>query len=291
MQSELVDQNDLIKQFYIFHIQVLKRLLVGDSLQEIEETYLREFKRFNYREVASALSLLSFDENNVLQGAIPISPQESDYRITVNGVGSGYAMCAIDSLGVAFLFNSKTVIESIDPKSKIPIKIVIDPQNPEIGLYSDIAITTPKNIIPDKKDGEFIDVVADTCPYIGFVKDMDSISEENRSLMEILSFEQGFNAGKFGFNPDFQISELRAYLSSLLVLHRNTNLTDKEFTKIFVKLSKNSHLSSIPFEELTDLIIKQFIHRGLIQNLSQTNSVNLTNKGKRVAEVFIEDVL
>ncbi|MHA1996252.1 MAG: organomercurial lyase [Candidatus Hodarchaeales archaeon] len=287
MQSELVNQNDPIKEFYTFHIKVLKGLLVGDSLQEIEETYLREFKHFNYREVAAVLSLLSFDGNDVLQGAIPISPQESDYRITVDGVGSGYAMCAIDSLGVAFLFNSKTVIESIDPKSKVPIRIVIDPQNPEIDLYSDIAITTPKNIIPDKKDGEIIDVVADTCPYIGFVKNVDSISEENRSLMDIISFKQGFDTGRFGFNPDFQISELRAYLSSLLAIYQNRNLTDEEFTKIFVKLSKNSHLSSIPLEELTKLIIKQFISRGLIRKGFQTNSVKLTDKGKRVAEIFM----
>jgi hypothetical protein len=287
MQSKFVNQNDLIKQFYTFHIKVLKRILVGDSLHEIEKAYLREFKRFNYREVAAALSLLSLDENDVLQGAIPISPHKNDYRITIDGVGSGYAMCAIDSLGVPFLFNSKTVIESIDPRSKNPIKIVIDPQNPEIDSYSDIVITTPKNIIPDKKDGEPIDVVADNCPYIGFVKDVDSISEENRSLMDIISFEQGFSAGKFGFNPDFQVSELRAYLTSLLTIYRHENLTDEEFTKIFVKLSENSHLHSIPLEELTNLIIKQFISRGLIRKVSQSNSVELTDKGKRVAEVFL----
>ncbi|MHA2175276.1 MAG: organomercurial lyase [Candidatus Hodarchaeales archaeon] len=287
MQSKFVNQDVLIKEFYTFHIKVLKRLLVGDSFLKIEKTFLKEFKRFNYREVAATLSLLSFDGNNVLQGAIPISPHENNYRITVDGVGSGYALCAIDSLGVPFLFNAKTVIESIDPKSNTPIKIVIDPQNPEVELYSDISITTPKNIIPDKKDDEFVDVVADRCPYIGFVKDADSISEENRALMDIISFEQGINTGKFGFNPDFQVSELRAYLSSLLAIYRNKHLTDEEFIKIFVKLSKNSYLSSIPLEDLTNLIISQFVNRRLIRKVSQTNSVELTDKGKRVAEVFM----
>lgn len=100
--------------------------------------------RFNYLDVVSTLGLLSFDENGVLQGAYPVSPTKNDIRIAVDGVGSGYAMCAIDALGVPFFFSAKTVIESADRATNERMLITIDPASPDTDAYAEIVISVPK---------------------------------------------------------------------------------------------------------------------------------------------------
>ena len=57
----------------------------------------------------------------------PNFPVETNYKVTVDGIETGYSMCAVDALGVAYTFNAKTTIYSIDRSTNRSIEIIIDP--------------------------------------------------------------------------------------------------------------------------------------------------------------------
>ncbi|GBE19199.1 alkylmercury lyase [archaeon BMS3Abin16] len=47
-----------------------------------------------------------------IKGAYPFSNTATPHRVTIEGQGSCFAMCAVDALGAAFMFNSDTTIDS-----------------------------------------------------------------------------------------------------------------------------------------------------------------------------------
>ncbi|MFW9994663.1 MAG: organomercurial lyase [Candidatus Odinarchaeota archaeon] len=284
LATQRVDQ--VIEEFFTLHLVVLKQILTGKSFKSIRKDFRREFTRFNYQEVTSALALMKYDKNGELTAAIPLSPRRTDYRVTVDGAGSGYAMCAADALAVAYLFEERTVIDSVDAGSGKPIRIIIDPQNPGIEGYSDMTITTPKTAIPSKKEGEISDVTVDTCPFIGFVEDFELIPEGQRSLVNKTSFEQVHDMAKLGFDPEFMKSELKAYLAPLIAIFREGSLTDKKLAEIYLENSKNPFTMSVPFEDLRRSVANQFIARGVIRWVPRTKTLELTLQGKRIVLAF-----
>jgi len=47
-----------------------------------------------------------------IEGAYPFSNSPTGHRVTIEGRGSCFAMCAIDALGVPYMFNADTAIDS-----------------------------------------------------------------------------------------------------------------------------------------------------------------------------------
>jgi len=138
-QTQINRNKNKVKEFFNFHFKVLKNLLVGKSFEELKLQFSSEFKKFNYIQLTKTFSMLGFDEKGNLRGAYPISPNKSLYKINVEGIGSGYAMCAIDSLGVPYLFGKATTITSQDPVTKQIVQIKIDPKQEDKLIISQVA--------------------------------------------------------------------------------------------------------------------------------------------------------
>ena len=281
-----------VEEFMTFHIKALKQLLEGKDFEEIRQEYAADFERLNYLEVATThFSFLSLDDSERLKAAYPISPKKTNYKISVDGVGSGYVMCAIDSLGAAYTFNAKTMIESRDPVSKNAIKIVIDPDNLEITPYSEIVVTVPK-AIPEKKECEVIDSAVDFCPLIGFFENVDSVPEEQYALVDVAPFQKAFDYGKRIFAKKNLEQDLRSGLILLLRLYQSDTLSQSEVIKLYLENPSNCLPESLTQEDIKTLIIKQLKGKGVVRDITQKNSqvnyLELTDRGERILKTFLD---
>ena len=54
-QNELVLSESAVERFFDFHVDVLKELLAGESLDAILEGHPRESERYNYRQLTRTL--------------------------------------------------------------------------------------------------------------------------------------------------------------------------------------------------------------------------------------------
>lgn len=115
------------EKLWNLHRRVLVSLIKGKSYPEIRKEYLDEMTGLNYEEILAKAGNISFDEDHHLVGAYPICPNPSRYRVDVDGIGSGYAMCAVDAIGVAFTFDRTTTVRAKDMSTGEEIKMVVTP--------------------------------------------------------------------------------------------------------------------------------------------------------------------
>ena len=288
-QNELVLSESAVERFFDFHVDVLKGLLAGESLDAILEEHPRESERYNYRQLTRTLSLLSFDDAGNLRGAYPISPAETPYRITVDGVGTGHAMCAIDSLGVAYLFGAPTLIESSDPVSGRTIRITVDPEKLDTASYSHIQVTVPKTM-PKKAEGEGLDAAVDLCPLIGFVESEESIPDEQREILTIIPFEQAITLGEMNFDRNNLKTHITAFLATLIALSERGPASADNLADLFLK-SANPMLSSLPEEQARQLALGQIMGKGLVEKASEDESgeplYDLTSEARDILSRFV----
>lgn len=289
-QNELVLSEGAVERFFDFHVDVLKGLLAGESLDAILEGHPRESERFNYRRLTKILSLLSFDDDGGLRGAYPISPAETPYRITVDGVGSGHAMCAIDSLGVAYLFGAPTQIESSDPVSGRTIRITVDPEKLDTASYSHIQVTAPK-AMPKKAEGDPLDAAVDICPLIGFVESEESIPEDQREILVVIPFEQAISLGKMNFERNNLKTHITGFLATLIALSARGPTSADDLADLFLKSANNPMFSALPDGQARQLALGQIMGKGLVEKASEDESgeplYDLTSEARDVLTRFV----
>lgn len=180
------------------HLEVLTYLLTGRSFEWIKNKLIGVFRDFKYLEIMSQGRLLSFDKNNVLIGAYPISPFKTNFKVQIEGIGTGYSMCAVDALGVAYTFNAKTIIDTFDKATNSPIQIIIDPtlntqENHNLFVsYPPAACNTG--------DRSNIVSAVDVCPTIDFYSLPETIPDE--ANLKYMSFEQALFSAKEQFSQD-----------------------------------------------------------------------------------------
>ena len=78
------------------------------------------------RQKLATEDLIHFDGEGEVTVAYPFSGQRTRHRIRIEG-RTVYAMCAIDALGVAPMFERPTVIDSSDPLTNDEISIWLEP--------------------------------------------------------------------------------------------------------------------------------------------------------------------
>lgn len=183
------------EELFSLHLKVLKYILNNKSFIWIQEKLKKDFKRMSYLNIMEKSESLSFGQNGKLIGAYPISPNRTQYRIHVEEVGSGFAMCAIDALGVAFTFGATTTIKTFERSSNSPIKIIIDPSLGEPPQYD--LFVTYKRISDNTESCAKIQ-----CPIIHFYSSNEAIPLDQRSNgIEILSFKEAYSHAKKRFSP------------------------------------------------------------------------------------------
>ncbi len=187
---------DPIEALFSLHLEILKRLLQGKSFKWIQNEYYDILSQTDYLDIMIKSGNLSFNSKDELIGAYPISPIPTNHRIEVVGIGSGYAMCAIDALGVAYTFGAKTIIDSQVLDTKSPIRIIIDPSL-ETQTPLDIVITY-KQLILSQKSEDAPAVVQ--CPVINFYSNPEAVPKSD-PLLEILTFEEAVTYAADRFSP------------------------------------------------------------------------------------------
>ena len=67
--------------------------------------------------------LVHADGDGTIRVAYPFSARPTAHRVRLNGTTEVYAMCAVDALGMASMFQHPVVVESSDPLSGEPIRV------------------------------------------------------------------------------------------------------------------------------------------------------------------------
>lgn len=176
------------------HLNVLKEIFKGSSFSEIQTKFADQFSELNYIEIAKKSNVLTFDENNVLIGAYPVSPFKTPFKVTIDSIGTSYCMCAIDALGIAYTFNRKTSIEAVDKTTGSAISITVDPQTEEVVSEKQYYVTYKD---PDKVCGS---IAQDQCPVINFYSDKQSIAQDKDLI--IFTFAEAVKHAKNIFDQE-----------------------------------------------------------------------------------------
>ncbi|MFW9854463.1 MAG: organomercurial lyase [Candidatus Thorarchaeota archaeon] len=292
-QIQINTTKDKVKEFLNLHIKVLENLLVGKSFEELKIQFFSEFEKFNYIALTKTFSMLSYDEEGNLRGAYPISPNKTKYKIHVEGIGSGYAMCAIDAIGVPYLFGKATIIESIDQVTNEPIQFTIDPSFSDDHVISQLAdefkelvITNPKG--SEIQVGQAIDQAVDFCPYIGFVTDRKTLTEEHLARVDSLDFETALKYGKHSFGRENVVKLLEDFFNAILSFYQHDSLNGDQLVEQYIQ-NNELLLDTYSQEQIKGMLITTLINNGLIEKVDGANPkalYSLTTFGKKLMKVF-----
>jgi hypothetical protein len=194
-------------EVFDLHIKVLRDILVGRPFDQIQQKYEQEFLETNYIDIVKKCGHLSFNEDGGLIGAYPISPSKTDFHVTIEGVGQGYSMCAIDAMGIPFLFMKKTIIEALDKSKNTQIKITIDPtaEHQEILSYFVTYQETPEEL-----QGSNSAAVVQ-CPTINFYSSKDRIHEN----LHIWTYEKALEYSQMRFGRREMLSRIQNVITQL----------------------------------------------------------------------------
>ncbi|MHA1933686.1 MAG: organomercurial lyase [Candidatus Thorarchaeota archaeon] len=290
-QMKLINDR-VVSDFLDLHLKVLSWVLKGMTIDEIQIRFFEGFQRFNYVEVSHFTSLLSFDDEGTLRGAYPFSPVETNHRITVKGMGSGYAMCAVDALGVASLFGARTVIQSKDALTQTPIEITVDPEGFDAEPYSDIFVIAPKGI-PKKDDDDVYDSAVDSCPFVGFLTGTETMPEEMRSRVTVIPLDQATDYGRSIFNLTAFAEQLRAAILPLMEIYEAGSLPVELVLSGILKRQTNPRLRAAPEKETRRLALNELKGKGVVHhdvgNEQHTERLTLTDKGLRIVKTFLTE--
>lgn len=171
-------------------LDILKQLLQQKSYKSIVQSLTSE--ELEILDILINVEALTVTDDGELIAAYPLSPIPTNYKIVVDEIGSGYAMCAIDALGVAFTFNKTVKIETIDSATNKVYHIIIDPTKEtqeRIPLY-----------VHYKKLSSCCVAAFDQCPQIIFSS--QSHSDITDDSITIYSFEDAIRYAKNRFSLD-----------------------------------------------------------------------------------------
>lgn len=77
-----------------------------------------------------ASDVIRLGASGLIEVAYPFSAVPTRHRVRLAHGGEAYSMCAVDALGIAFMLDTDTVIESSDPVSGNPITITVERGEP-----------------------------------------------------------------------------------------------------------------------------------------------------------------
>lgn len=181
-----------IEDFLSVHFLILKDLLNSISFPESVNKYSTKIDEINYLDIATKNNFILLDNDKKLIAAYPVSPTPTIFEVLIENIGSGFAMCAIDALGIAYTFQEKTKIISVTKDDKKSVIIEIDPKNDKIESNHDFYISY--------RDPDLVKNIAmDQCPVINFYSVKESIKGPN---MIVFEFNEALAQAKSIFSID-----------------------------------------------------------------------------------------
>lgn len=192
------------EQLLQLHLDVLQQLLQGKPFQNIAAQFKDEFERLGYLDVAKKAGWISFDDRGDLIAAYPVSPKKTSWKVDVENIGTGYAMCAIDALGMAFTFGKKTTIETMDQTTKQPLIIIMNPDSEkEWTEFKDYYVSYKKfaNI-----NETTCNAALNQCPFIHIHSSLSSVPQD--PSIEVLTFMDALERAKSRFSPEGMLQQM-----------------------------------------------------------------------------------
>lgn len=203
--------DNLVDNLFSVHLKVLQQVLIGTKFDKISEMFSEEFKELNYEEIISKKAhRLTFDESGNLIGAYPVSPTPNQFKVSIEGIGNGYAMCAVDALGIAYTFMRKTIIETKDESTGDNLTLTIDPnlnmiENESLVMsYPNQGYTSLKQLVAENTK-----LATSTCPNILFYS-KDRIPEN--SGLSIINFDEALKEAIEIFSQEAMKDHIRSVL-------------------------------------------------------------------------------
>ncbi|MFV2015210.1 MAG: organomercurial lyase, partial [Candidatus Heimdallarchaeota archaeon] len=179
-------------QILDLHIRVLEKIFLQVPFDQIRKSFRTDMEALNYLEIIQLSGHLSFDDNNNLIGAYPVSPLSTDYIISLEGVGTGYSMCAVDALGLPFTFMKKVTITTSDKSTGNKIRIEVDPNSDQRESHN---IFVAYQESPDELQGTKSAAIVQ-CPNIHFYSNKNDIPAKLQIWDYINAFE--YSQKRFG---------------------------------------------------------------------------------------------
>ncbi|OLS21109.1 MAG: hypothetical protein HeimC2_34850 [Candidatus Heimdallarchaeota archaeon LC_2] len=182
--------NELVDDLFNLHLKVLQQILIGTDYTIIKKIFGDEFIKLNYEDfIINKAHRLTFDGNNQLIGAYPVSPIPNDFKVSVEGIGAGYAMCAVDALGIAYTFMQVTIIETKDQGTGKSISLRINPYADDIE-NEEVLLTYPSQGYDSLRElvAENTQLATSSCPNILFYS-KNHLPKNNQ--LSVLSFKRG----------------------------------------------------------------------------------------------------
>lgn len=187
-----------IKSITRLHIQVLKELVLGKNINEIFNNFSREMEYLDYKNfIINKAHRLTF-KNNELIGAYPISVKKSNFLVEIEKLGSCYAMCALDAIGIAFTFNKPIQITTKDFSSGNELFIKLNPEKDVMNIPFIITYNKEYNSIKELVDTN-AQLAIDACPTILFYSVED---EKIKNKSNYLEFSDAIETARDIFSPD-----------------------------------------------------------------------------------------
>ena len=180
----------LVDDLFNLHLKVLQQILIGTDFTTIKKLFEVEFIKLNYEDfIINKAHRLTFDKDKKLIGAYPVSPISNEFKVNVVGIGKGYAMCAIDALGMAYTFMKETIIETKDQGTGKTISLIINPHKDKM-VKKEYVITYPKQGFESLRElvAENTQLATSACPNILFYSKNNLPNDVNLSVLE---FEKG----------------------------------------------------------------------------------------------------
>ena len=172
------------------------------SLSELTETTdldLQEVRGLLQKLRKRDLVVLS-DDGERITGAYPFTDNKTEHRVTV-GDQTVYAMCAIDALGVGYMYGADVTIESSCRATGRPIRIATKNQGAQLESYEPSNAVVWSGIRPTHGTA-----ATSLCTVLAFFSSDEALEkwrlEEHPDQRGYpLSMQEGFEVGKAIFGP------------------------------------------------------------------------------------------
>ena len=179
-----------LEELTILYLNILEQLLKKEPFEIIKQKLSN--KQQNNLNFLLKCGALTINSSGDLIGAYPLSPRPTQYKIILEELGKGYAMCAIDALGVAFTFNKRTIIETIDSATGDFLRMAINP---------DLSEQQPVNIFVQYKQVQSCcNAAMDQCPYVVFTSKPENAVIN--SSIKILTYKEAVTYAKKRFSHE-----------------------------------------------------------------------------------------
>lgn len=148
-------------------------LFLGFDLKFLKSKYNKEMEKFNYLD----LKLLIFDGDQLI-GAPPVSPTKTRFKVNIDDIGSGYALCAVDALGIAYIFEKSVTIEAENSTNGLEIELEVDLMTDTVKSDQDYFVTF--------KDPSLVNnTIKELCPLVKFYSDKSTIHDPSLNMLTI----------------------------------------------------------------------------------------------------------